>query len=349
VIGAHSGVVSPRIGTITTQRMLRAAFGEEAFTNAQALEVGIGRRQLQSAITAGTVHRLSRGLFTAAAPDPRVALLALQRQWRDRGIDTVVGGRSAADIWGIPVVGRRGPSAPSRPTVWTAQGGVRAGARGAVHFVIGDVPDEHRRILVDGLIVTGPLRTAIDVVRLGRMRRVFALASLTAGIRRQWALDEGLGSDEEALITRGMHMPSVRQRYVDLLTLILDEVPAWGTRSVRDCLDALDPRIETALEALSWGRFIEAGIPLPIPQVWLQGSSGRWYRVDFWWPELRLIGEADGMGKYGEVAVLHSEKVRHLDLEGPGRTVLRWGWSHVIAGKDPLFEGLLAKIRSAAA
>lgn len=334
----------PRIGSTTTQNTLRAAFGTDPFTAHQARGVGVTRYQLESAYTADKIHRLKRGVYIVDEPPRRTLFRHHHANLEARSVPSVLGERSAAEVWRIPVLGRNGPLPPSRPTFWVPAAPVRPGLRGGIHYIVGDIPARHRVVLDDGLVVTNPLRTAIDVVRLERLSRPFALPTLTAGLRRQWAIDEGAKLDDEAEVTRAMQEPAMRQRYTDLMSLMLAEIPRWGRRSVVRCLPDADPRLETALEALSWGRFIEAGVPLPIPQVWLQGSSGRWYRVDFWWPNLGLIGEADGMGKYGEVAALHSEKVRHLDLEAPGRTVLRWGWSHVITDDDPLFDGVLARI-----
>jgi hypothetical protein len=48
--------------------------------------------------------------------------------------------------------------------------------------------------------------------------------------------------------------------------------------------------------------------------------------VDFYWPELGVVGEADGRGKYTDDA-LWKEKLRHEALMDRGLVVERWGWS----------------------
>lgn len=59
------------------------------------------------------------------------------------------------------------------------------------------------------------------------------------------------------------------------------------------------------------------------------GGSGRTYYGDFVWRRHRLIGEADGVGKYGDTAAairqaLRAERARQADLEAGGWRVARW-------------------------
>lgn len=242
------------------------------------------------------------------------------------------------------------------PMLWVPPDSLRPGVRHGVHLTAGDVPRESTVTTSDGMVVTSPLRTAIDVVRLARMPRAYAMATLIGGLRAHLATSSistnptpgapiALIAHPE-VVTRRAQDPRTRAQLADDLEVAVAASPSWGLRSVRSCLPFLDARVETALESLSWGRFVDAGIALPEPQAWLQGSSGRWWRVDFWWPELGVIGEADGMLKYTDPQVLTQEKARQLDLEGPGRSVFRWGWAHVMGTQDPLFQGLVTRISS---
>ena len=61
----------------------------------------------------------------------------------------------------------------------------------------------------------------------------------------------------------------------------------------------------------------------------LRGASGREYVVDFLWRDRGLIGEADGMSKYGRTAeeirrTMRAEKERQADLEAAGWRFARW-------------------------
>jgi hypothetical protein len=65
----------------------------------------------------------------------------------------------------------------------------------------------------------------------------------------------------------------------------------------------------------------------PELQVGLLDAHGQFIaRVDFFWLEFGLVGEADGMAKY-DGAELRHEKHRSDALVNAGFQVTRWGWS----------------------
>lgn len=340
--------MQPRIGSRLTQQALHAVFASTPFTAAQAHAAGISRGRLHTAVRSGLVRHVSRWLYAATEVDARQHLLVLQDGLQERGVSAVVGGRSAAEVWGIPVLGRFGPLVPSRPTLWVSDSGVRPGLRGGVHYVAGEVPARHVVTLTDGLRVTSPLRTAIDVVRLGRLPAHLALPSLCGGSRVWLGLEAGLTDPSAHELTDIAQGEDSRRESRRALVLTLEDCPRWGRSAVRSMVPQVDARLETALEALSWGRFADWAVPLPIPQAWLRGASGRWWRVDFWWEDFGIIGEADGMVKYDAPEVLAREKSRQLDLEAPGRSLHRWGWRHALAADDPLMRQVLGRLRRAA-
>lgn len=96
-----------------------------------------------------------------------------------------------------------------------------------------------------------------------------------------------------------------------------------------------DPRSGSAGESLSRVGIHRLGLPHPELQVRIEDALGFIGVVDFYWPDHRLIGEFDGLGKYlrealtggrtaGEVVV--EEKHREDRLRATGRGVARWGW-----------------------
>lgn len=79
-----------------------------------------------------------------------------------------------------------------------------------------------------------------------------------------------------------------------------------------------------------------AGLPAPLLQVELRGTSGKRYIGDFYWPQSMLVGEFDGAAKYRDPAFLRGrtpeqalmdEKDREDDLRAAGYGVRRWGWA----------------------
>lgn len=99
-----------------------------------------------------------------------------------------------------------------------------------------------------------------------------------------------------------------------------------GLRCGRQLFELLDGRSESPLESIS--RLALAPLePSPRTQVTLRAPTGQFLgRVDFYWDELRVVGEADGRLKYtGEE--LWNEKLRQDRLTEHGFVVVRWGWA----------------------
>jgi len=107
-------------------------------------------------------------------------------------------------------------------------------------------------------------------------------------------------------------------------------------------------RRETPLESFSWARFLQWGIPLPLMQESIYDSHGFVGRVDFLWPEARLIGEADGRLKYSEPRALWQEKRRQIRLEREGYTVVRWVHADLSDPRSDLREHLMHRLRAVA-
>lgn len=81
---------------------------------------------------------------------------------------------------------------------------------------------------------------------------------------------------------------------------------------------------ESAGESLSRLRMDQYGIPEPVLQHRIADLD---FRVDFFWPQFRIIGEFDGRAKYGGLAEnLAREKEREDALRDEGYQVFRWVW-----------------------
>ena len=95
-------------------------------------------------------------------------------------------------------------------------------------------------------------------------------------------------------------------------------------------------------ESLSRARIRELGLVVPELQVEVSDRSGRVGRVDFWWPDVRLVGEFDGRVKYRTDGLddsraleerVWAEKVREDRLRATGRAVVRWTWGTALDPK----------------
>lgn len=124
-----------------------------------------------------------------------------------------------------------------------------------------------------------------------------------------------------------------------------------GIRGARAAAAYFDGRRESPLESLSFAVFVLHDLPLPECQARIVDDWGDLLGiVDFYWPELGVIGEADGQLKYRArdgreppPTRLLDEKYRQELLE-ERHTVVRWGWSDAhTAGGAPL----VSRIRKA--
>ena len=94
------------------------------------------------------------------------------------------------------------------------------------------------------------------------------------------------------------------------------------------------------------------GVPLPVLQQQIFGADGIRYRVDFCWPEFKVIGEADGLEKYGDTpAEVRRAKKRERDrqraLEAAGWIVIRWTWDELLADPKKVMARIHQTLRSA--
>jgi hypothetical protein len=98
---------------------------------------------------------------------------------------------------------------------------------------------------------------------------------------------------------------------------------------VRRAVTFADGRSESVGESLARVAIAAAGLPPPnLQEEFL--ARGRRYRVDFYWPEHRTIGEFDGRVKYGDdPQVLWREKRREDDLRSEGYGFARFSASDV--------------------
>jgi hypothetical protein len=91
-----------------------------------------------------------------------------------------------------------------------------------------------------------------------------------------------------------------------------------------------DGRSDGPLESITRVAYQEEGLPAPETQVEVWSPEGLFLGlVDFLFREQRVIGEADGMGKYDRDGALRDEKRREMGLSRCGFQVVRNTWGEV--------------------
>lgn len=215
---------------------------------------------------------------------------------------------------------------------------MRAGMRNGVLIRHAVLPESHIVKAADGTLYTSALRTGIDCAR--GLDPVSAFIVLNSALRR--SLDHAIGRDGRQLTSHQLtdlaSDPECARAAIAQLHAILRGCGGHGLRAPRLAMRFVDPRLETALEGLSWWRFNERGFLIPVPQQWVRGASGCLYRVDFGCG--RVVGEADGAVKYKDPKDLQQEKSRQTDIELGGHPVVRWGWIEMWHRPDSVIEAL---------
>ena len=263
----------------------------------QALHHGVRRRELGPPASGRPLVRIRTGayvpnhLLNSATPARRMALrVAAERACS--GVDLIAFGATAAAVHGLSTLGR--PDG--------LQLRERVGERPLHHGQSADLAAVDVTE-VFGVPVTTAARTAIDVARL---------CSLAAGvITADAALRAGVARRE--------------------LAAALERTRGWpGIVQARFTMDFADPGAESALESLGRVRMHEHGLPAPTLQAVIADADGTFARVDHYWEDLRVVGEADGALKYAEPGSLFLEKQREDRMRDLGLAVVRYTWDEAL-------------------
>lgn len=168
----------------------------------------------------------------------------------------------------------------------------------------------------EGLLVTTAARTVVDLARELPLRE--AIVTVDHALRTGTSFAEC-----EAVLER-------QQRWI-------------GVRRARFTLAFGDPRSESALESIARALFAAAAIPPPVlqAQFW-DGVCWMPERVDFWWPQFRTVGEADGLAKYeGRSAeerrrLMRASHRRDQRLSDRGIELVHFGWEDAVDRRSDL-------------
>ncbi len=291
------------------------SFPREPFTWSQARNLGIDRQQLREALRTRTVVRLHRSVYVLAD----IELTTLQRVRAAALVlppGSVVVDRSAAFVWGVDSFEHRELDVP--PALeWVSLRGRRSTKRLEVHGRSRDLaPDDW--VVLDGVRVTTPLRTAMDL-GCGLNRRA-ALAAMDALMRASGFTHQ----DMRLLLQR------YRRRR--------------GVVQLRELVPLVDPRAESPGE--SWTRLaiIDDGLPAPELQWWVVIDGVPTYRLDLAYPKAKIAVEYDGEAYHS------SDEERAADARR--RDWLREeGWVVIVADKhsysDEALRAWLLELRTA--
>jgi hypothetical protein len=168
---------------------------------------------------------------------------------------------------------------------------------------------------VDGLAVTGPVRTAFDLAR-------------------SLPLEPAVVALDAALASRVVQA-------ADLARAVAEVAGTRGSRTAARAVAFADGRSESVGESRSRLVLHRLGLaPTALQLVCRDAGGSSLGRADFGWEDERVVGEFDGRVKYGRLLrpgqdpgdVVFEEKRREDAFRDAGWGVVRWTWTDLVPG-----------------
>jgi hypothetical protein len=274
-------------------------------SRAQLGSLGVDAGAVKWRVAHGRLHRVHRGVY--AVGHARLTLRG--RQWAallacggpDRA---ALSHRTAAAVWDLLA------SPAGRFDVTTFHSAkstdtIRVHRSRTVH---------HDRVIHDGLSVTSPARTLIDLADQLTPHR----------------------------LARACHRAEVL-RLLDARQIAarLDELPGRRTRQLRAALATLDHADPDVTRSELEERFLALigtfGLPRPRVNATVVG-----HEVDFLWPAQRLVVETDGGATHARPSAFERDRRRDAELTIAGYRVQRFSWRQVTSQPHRVAETLRA-------
>lgn len=174
-------------------------------------------------------------------------------------------------------------------------------------------------LLVDGIPVTSGVRTVLDLCRC-------------------LPLEQAVAAGDSALRKRRVSLP-------ELVDAAAQLPPALGRPQARAVVARLDPLSGSVLESLCRLLLEDAGLRPFETQHVVRVGRRTIGRVDFAWPEQRLVVEVDGFAFHADRETYRNDRRRGNALVLAGWRVLRFSWEDVVGSP----ELVVAQVRRALA
>jgi predicted transcriptional regulator of viral defense system len=270
----------------------------------QLLALGFNAREIEHRIGRGRLHLVMRGVYAVGWPR-----LTKERFWMAAvlacGEGAMLSHRSAAALWGIGTEMPGVVDVSVRRRAELKRQGLRV--RGRASLATEDV------VAHDGIPVTAVTQTLVDIAAELSEREV------------ERAVNE---ADKQDLIDPEA-LRSVLDRYAG----------EPGAPTLRRLLDKRTFRLsDSDLEILFRPIAMEAGLPPPLTKQMING-----FEVDFYWPELGLVIETDGLRYHRTPSTQARDAQRDRAHALAGMTPLRFT-HHEIKFKSPQVEAELTRI-----
>lgn len=163
-------------------------------------------------------------------------------------------------------------------------------------------------LLVDGIPVTTGVRTVLDLCRC-------------------LPLEQAVVAGDSALRKGRVSLP-------ELVDAAAQLPPALGRPQVRAVIARLDPLSGSVLESLCRLLLEDAGLRPFETQHVVRSGRRTLGRVDFAWPEQRLVVEVDGFAFHADRVSYRNDRRRTNELVLAGWRVLRFSWEDVVGAPE---------------
>ncbi len=306
-----SGMRSPKPWPLPTQPVTRELLSA----------AGVSDEMIRTQLRSGRLMRLRHGVYLASDAWPtgdaeRHVMLARAEQVTNP--TAVISHASAAVVWGLSTPGFT-PWHASAPTVTLPADGPHAWRGTAIrHQALLPSADLARD---EGYTVTSVARTAIDLAGPLPLPEALAIVDHAARLIIASYVDEPRRRDYS------------NPRFVAAALETLLTTAGRHRSRLQPMLDLVVPARESPAESLTAGYLHLAGTPMPLFQAEISVGGGKVY-PDFFWPDLGLIGEVDGLVKYTDPRAIGAEKQREQHLLDLGYQIVRWLASEIMTRPD---------------
>lgn len=259
-------------------------------SRSQLLTLGLSSHAIQHRIEKGRLHPLWRGVYAVGRPQ-----VAKHGRYMAAvlacGPTALLSHRSAGDLWGMHRDRSPGIDIVVPDSAQRRRPGIRVHRQRAL-----DLTAHHP---IDGIPVTHPVWTLMD------------LASCLSHDQIEAAINEANRLD--------LANPE------DLRAAIESSAPRPGLSRLRALLDRQTFALtDSPLERLFLPLVLSAGLPPPLTQVEVSG-----FRVDFYWPQLGLVVETDGLRYHRTPSQQTRDRRRDQTHAAAGLTTLRFSTAQV--------------------
>ncbi len=281
----------------------------QPFIGSRTGELGIRRGTFKNLVATGSVRRVFRGVYVdASVSDSRSLRVAALRLVKPPG--AVFYGATAAFLLGVDVFAPK-DRFNQVPQCVVLHHGSRC-LQTLVRCREGYLPPSDLEEM-DGLVVTNPTRTTVDLLRT--LWRPYALASADAMAHAGHVSPEGIMASVHAM-----------RRYP-------------GIVQARSLARLVDDRVESAGESWLRLRLVDAGFPIPEPQFAVYDNAGTFRaRLDDAYEAVRVGMEYDGREFHSDTPDTDHDAQRRNYLTDILGWRVRAARREEIFGDDPSFE-----------